>query len=57
MTVGSRRLAARCRERLATDSTVPTGIAEPAGIEPQASVDSMEIETAVPQDNVDAIVT
>ncbi|MGB3438410.1 MAG: hypothetical protein WBA97_06610 [Actinophytocola sp.] len=57
MTVGSRRLAASCRERLATDPTILTGAAAPDQLEPQATVDISEVETVVPLENVDATVT
>jgi hypothetical protein len=52
MTVGSRRLAARCRERFAADPTALTATAEPDTPEPEATVDTAEAET--PQENVEA---
>jgi len=56
MTVGSRRLAAHCRELLATDTSMLTST-EPGGLEPQATVDGGEAETAVPQENLEATAT
>lgn len=57
MTVGSRRLAARCRERFATDPTVLLGTAEAETAEPLTTVDTAEVETAIPQENVEATAT
>lgn len=51
MTVGSRRLAARCRERFAADPTVLTAAAEPDATEPETTVENAEAET--PQENHD----
>lgn len=55
MTVASRRLAARCRELAATDPALLAGVFEPEQPEPQA--DTAEVETAVPQENVEATAT
>lgn len=57
MTVGSRRLAARCRERLATDPTAFTGTADPETQEPQATVDTTEAESTTAQENIEAAAT
>jgi hypothetical protein len=53
MTVGSRRLAARCRERFAADPTVLSATADPDTAEPEATVDTPEAETVMPQENND----
>lgn len=57
MTVGSRRLAARCRERFATDPSALAGTTEPSMSEPQTTVDTADVETAIPQENVEAAAT
>jgi len=62
MTVASRRLAARCRERFVTDptvltNTVPTGSAAPTLPEPPMTVDTARVETVVPQGNLGAAAT
>ena len=56
MTVGSRRLAARCRERFVTDPSAPADTTDPNATEPRA-VDTAEVETAIPQENVEAAAT
>jgi hypothetical protein len=57
MTVGSRRLAARCRERFVTDPSALTATEEPDLPEPRTTVDTAEVETAIPQQNVEAAAT
>lgn len=57
MTLGSRRLAARCRERFATDPTTLSGSAELSPPEPPTTVNIGDVESAVPQESLDATAT
>ncbi len=57
MTVGSRRLAARCRERFVTDPSALASTTELSTIEPHATVDTADVETAIPQETVEAAAT
>lgn len=57
MTVGSRRLAARCRERFATDPSPLTAAGEPGLPESPATVDTAEAESAIPQEIAEAAAT
>lgn len=54
MTIASRRLARRCRERFAGDTIALSTTAEPRQAEPPTTVDQVDVEAAVPQENVDA---
>lgn len=53
MTVGSRRLAARCRESFVTDPSALTGFTEPGAPDPLSAAETGEEEGAV-QENLDA---
>jgi hypothetical protein len=50
-------LAARCRERFATDPTILTSTAEPGPQEPPTTAHTGEVETVVPQESLDTTAT
>lgn len=52
MTISSRRLARRCRERMAAEPTAQPAPAEPTEAEPPPVVENTEVDA--PQENVDA---
>ncbi len=54
MTISTRRLARRCRERLATDAEVVPTSADPMRPEPPTTVEESTVTPAEPQENVDA---
>lgn len=54
MTIASRRLARRCRERFADDTIALSTTAEPTHVDPPTIVDQLDIDAATPQENVDA---
>jgi hypothetical protein len=53
MTIASRRLARRCRERLASDTVPLPTSAEPSTAAPPTTIQEMD-EAAAPLENVDA---
>jgi hypothetical protein len=53
MTIASRRLARRCREQLASDSSPLPTTAEPTTAAPPTTVD--QVDDVAPQENVDAV--
>ena len=58
MTIASRRLARRCRQRFATEpTTLPTTMTtttEPSQSDTRATVENAEVTPVSPQENVDA---
>ena len=54
MTIASRRLARRCRERFADDTIALSTTAEPTQAEPPTTVEQVDVAAAVPRENVDA---
>jgi hypothetical protein len=50
-------MAARCRERFATDPSPLTATVEPSLPAPQTTVDAEDVGTALPQETVEAPAT
>lgn len=54
MTLASRRLARRCRERLATEPSAAAATTDLTQAEPPTTVEQTDADGAAPQENVDA---
>jgi hypothetical protein len=54
MTLASRRLARRCRERLATEPNAAAATTDLTQTEPPTTVEQTDLGAASPQENVDA---
>ena len=54
MTIASRRMARRCRERFVTEPIAAATSTEPTQSEPPTTVEQTDADAASPQENVDA---